>query len=352
MNSSQQLWKKAILPLNATIEEAIRNLNQTGIKIVLVTNQLGLFEGTISDGDLRRGLLKGLDVNSSIKDIVHQNAFVVPSNVSRDLVLELMIANKIQQIPVIDENRHVIGLHLWDELSSISKRENLMVIMAGGMGKRLHPHTKDYPKPLLPVAGKPMLEHIIERAKLEGFSRFLISINYLGFMIEEYFGQGEKLGVEISYLKENVPLGTAGSLSLLNPKPDLPFIVINGDVLTDICYSELLDFHIRSAAKATMAVRMHEWQHPFGVVQIEGIEIVGFEEKPVARSHINAGIYVLDPNILNFVNDNERCDMPTLFERLQAKNFRTVAFPMHEPWLDIGRPDDLIAANKMNDIIR
>ncbi len=352
MNSSQQLWKKAILPLNATIEEAIRNLNQTGIKIVLVTNQLGLFEGTISDGDLRRGLLKGLDVNSSIKDIVHQNAFVVPSNVSRDLVLELMIANKIQQIPVIDENRHVIGLHLWDELSSISKRENLMVIMAGGMGKRLHPHTKDYPKPLLPVAGKPMLEHIIERAKLEGFSRFLISINYLGFMIEEYFGQGEKLSVEISYLKENVPLGTAGSLSLLNPKPDLPFIVINGDVLTDICYSELLDFHIRSAAKATMAVRMHEWQHPFGVVQIEGIEIVGFEEKPVARSHINAGIYVLDPNILNFVNDNERCDMPTLFERLQAKNFRTVAFPMHEPWLDIGRPDDLIAANKMNDIIR
>jgi dTDP-glucose pyrophosphorylase len=352
MNSSNQIWQQAILPSSATIEEAIRNLNQTGIKIVLVTNQLGVFEGTISDGDLRRGLLKGLDINSSIKDIVHQNAFVVPGNVSRDLIVELMTVNKIQQIPIIDENRRVIGLHLWDELSSTPKRENLMVIMAGGMGKRLRPHTKDLPKPLLPVAGKPMLEHIIERAKLEGFSRFVISINYLGNMIEEYFGQGERLGVEISYLKEKDPLGTAGALALLNPKPDLPFIVTNGDVLTDISYGELLDFHIRFAAAGTMAVRMHEWQHPFGVVQIEGVEIVGFQEKPVARSHINAGIYVLNPNSLNFLNNNERCDMPILFERLQAKNSRAVAFPMHEPWLDIGRPDDLFTANKMNGIIK
>ena len=352
MNESNQIWQQAILPSSATIEEAIRNLTQTGIKVVLVTNQLGLFEGTISDGDIRRGLLKGLDINSPIKEIVHQNAFVVPGQVSRDFVKELMVVNKIHQIPVIDESRHVIGLHLWDELFTISKRENIMVIMAGGMGKRLRPHTMDYPKPLLPVAGKPMLEHIIERAKLEGFSRYIISINYLGYMIEEYFGQGERLGVEISYLKEDIPLGTAGALTLLNPKPDLPFIVTNGDVLTNIRYGELLDFHVRYAAAATMAVRNHEWQHPFGVVQIEGVEIVGFEEKPVVKSHINAGIYALDPNTLNFLNNNERCDMPILFDRLQVKNSRAVAFPMHEPWLDIGRPDDLVTANKMNGIIK
>ena len=346
MNLSE-IWQQALLPSNATIAEAIRNLDKTGIKIVLVTNQLGALEGTISDGDVRRGLLKGIDVNSVVKEIVHQNALVVPSDLSRELVMQLMTANKIQQIPIVDENHRVVGLHLWDELSTPSKRENIMVIMAGGMGTRLRPYTEDCPKPLLPVAGKPMLEHIIERAKLEGFSRFVIAIHYLGHMIEECFGDGERLGVEIAYLKENAPLGTAGALSLLNPTPGLPFVVTNGDVITDIRYGELLDFHIRHAAAATMAVRVHEWQHPFGVVQMQGVEIVGFEEKPVARSHINAGVYALDSNTLSFLEDDQRCDMPTLFERLQFKNNLTVAYPMHEPWLDVGRSDDLVAANKI-----
>jgi len=347
VSTSEKVWQQALLPSNATIAEAIRNLDKTGIKIVLVTNQLGALEGTISDGDVRRGLLKGIDVNSAVKEIVHQNALVVPSDLSRELVMQLMTANKIQQIPIVDENHRVVGLHLWDELSTPSKRENIMVIMAGGMGTRLRPYTEDCPKPLLPVAGKPMLEHIIERAKLEGFSRFVIAIHYLGHMIEDYFGDGERLGVEIAYLKENTPLGTAGALSLLNPMPGLPFVVTNGDVITDIRYGELLDFHIKHAAAATMAVRVHEWQHPFGVVQMQGVEIVGFEEKPVARSHINAGVYALDSNTLSFLEDDQRCDMPTLFERLQVKNYRTVAYPMHEPWLDVGRPDDLVAANKI-----
>jgi dTDP-glucose pyrophosphorylase len=347
MNPSKQIWQQAILPSSATIAEAIRNLNETGIKIVLITNQRGTLEGTISDGDVRRGLLKGLDVNGPIKDIVNHNALVAPIELSRELVMQLMSINKIQQIPVVDENHCMVGLYLWEDLATPSKRDNIMVIMAGGMGSRLRPHTEDCPKPLLPVAGKPMLEHIIERAKLEGFSHFVISINYLGYMIEEYFGQGERLGVEITYLKENTPLGTAGALNLLNPKPGLPFVVSNGDVITDIRYGELLDFHVRHAAEATMAVRVHEWQHPFGVVQTQGVEIIGFEEKPVSRSHINAGIYALNPNTLNFLDDDERCDMPTLFERLQFKNNRTVAYPMHEPWLDVGRPDDLVIANKI-----
>ncbi len=346
MNPSE-IWQQALLPSNATIAEAIRNLDKTGIKIVLVTNQSGALEGTISDGDVRRGLLKGLDVNSAVKEIVHQNALVVPSELSRELVMQLMSANKIQQIPIVDKSHRVVGLHLWDEIATPSKRENIMVIMAGGMGTRMRPYSEVCPKPLLPVAGKPMLEHIIERSKLEGFNRFVIAIHYLGHMIEEYFGDGEQLGVEIAYLKENIPLGTAGALSLLNPKPALPFVVTNGDVITDIRYGELLDFHVRHAAAATMAVRVHEWQHPFGVVQMQGVEIVGFEEKPIARSHINAGVYALDPNALSFLENDQRCDMPTLFERLQLKNNRTVAYPMHEPWLDVGRPDDLVAANKI-----
>ena len=349
---TEELWRQAILPVHATIEQAIRNLDQVTIKIVLVVNERNGLEGTISDGDIRRGLLKGLDLNSPIASVIHRNAFVVPPEMGREMVMQLMVANKIQQIPVVDEQHHVIGLHLWNEITTISTRSNLMVIMAGGMGTRLRPHTENCPKPLLPVAGKPMLEHIIERAKLEGFSHFVLAIHYLGHMIEEHFGNGERMGVRIDYLREQSPLGTAGALGLLNPRPEAAFVVTNGDVITDIRYGELLDFHIRHDAAATMAVRVHEWQHPFGVVQIKGVEIVGFEEKPVARSHINAGVYALDPDALNALAIDARCDMPTLFERLQEQAKRTVAYPMHEPWLDVGRPDDLSRANVENEKIK
>jgi dTDP-glucose pyrophosphorylase len=347
MTSSEQIWRKAILPANATIGQAIRNLDQIAIKIVLVANEAGVLEGTISDGDIRRGLLKGLDLNSPIDSIIHLNALVVPPELGRELVLQLMVANKIQQIPVVDEKHHVVGLHLWDEITTPPNRHNMMVIMAGGVGTRLRPQTENCPKPLLPVAGKPMLEHIIDRAKQEGFNHFVLAIHYLGHMMEAHFGNGERLGVQIDYLREESPLGTAGALGLLSPQPDSPFVVTNGDVITDIRYGELLDFHTRHAATATMAVRIHEWQHPFGVVQTQGVEIVGFEEKPIARSHINAGVYALDPAALCVLSANAHCDMPTLFERLQAKAKRTVAYPMHEPWLDVGRPVDLQLANRL-----
>jgi dTDP-glucose pyrophosphorylase len=345
MNSAQAIWRQALLPVDATIKDAIRKLDQVAIKIVLVVNEAGELEGTISDGDIRRGLLKGGDLNSPISLITHKNAMVVPPEMGRDLVLQLMVVNKIHQIPVVNEHHHVVGLHLWDQIATPPVRPNVMVIMAGGMGTRLRPYTENCPKPLLPVAGKPMLEHIIVRAKLEGFSHFVLAIHYLGHMIEDYFGTGERLGVRIEYLREDTPLGTAGALGLLSPRPDAAFVVTNGDVITDIRYGEVLDFHLRHEAAATMAVRLHEWQHPFGVVQMEGVEIVGFEEKPVARSHINAGVYALDPSALSVLDAEERCDMPTLFGRLQATSRRTVAYPMHEPWLDVGRPDDLAFAN-------
>ena len=347
MSGAEQLWRQAILPIGATLGQAIRNLDQVAIKIVLVTNEAGVLEGTVSDGDIRRALLKGLTLDSPIVSIVHRNALVVPPEMARDLVMQMMVANKIQQIPVVDAERCVVGLHIWDEVTTPLARPNLMVIMAGGMGTRLRPHTENCPKPLLAVAGKPMLEHIIDRAKLDGFTRFVLAIHYLGHMIEAHFGDGERLGVQIDYLREESPLGTAGALGLLNPLPDAPFVVTNGDVITDIRYGELLDFHIRHAAAATMAVRVHEWQHPFGVVQIQGVEIVGFEEKPINRSHINAGVYALEPAALSVLAANTHCDMPTLFERLQAKAQRTVAYPMHEPWLDVGHLDDFLAASKI-----
>ena len=347
MSASDEIWRQAIIPAKSTIQDVILNLDQVAIKIVLVINDEGELEGTISDGDIRRGLLKGLTLNSKIESVIHRNALVVPPDMGTEMVMQLMIANKIQQVPVVDEHHHVVGLHLWDELTTPRTRSNLMVIMAGGQGARLRPHTENCPKPMLPIAGKPMLEHIIERAKLEGFTHFVLAIHYLGHMIENYFGNGEHLDVQIDYLREESPLGTAGALSLLTPRPDAPFVVTNGDVITDIRYSELLDFHVRHDSTATMAVRVHEWQHPFGVVHTQGVDIVGIEEKPITHSHINAGVYVLEPEALGYLQDENTCDMPMLFGRLQEQGKRTVVYPMHEPWLDVGRPEDLERAQNL-----
>lgn len=338
------LWRKALLAADATLYQAISNLNESGLQIALAVGEDGALLGTITDGDIRRGLLRGLDLTSPIESVIQRDPLVVPPQLGGELVLKLMKVNKVHQLPIVDEQGRVMGLHLWSELMAPEQRPHLMLIMAGGRGTRLHPHTKTCPKPLLPVAGKPMLEHIIERARAEGFTRFVLAIHYLGHMIEEYFGDGRPWGVSIEYLREPTPLGTAGAIALLEPRPSLPFVVSNGDVLTDIRYGELLDFHRRHGAAATMAVRVHEWQHPFGVVHTRGVDIVSFEEKPVARSHINAGIYVLEPEALDLLGAGDRCDMPTLFERLQRRAQRTIVYPMHEPWLDVGRPDDYASA--------
>src|SRR6185369_4139601 len=309
-------WRKTLLPTNASIHQAICCLNETGMQIGVVVSEDGMLVGTLTDGDVRRGLLRGLELHSPAEGIIQRDPMVVPPQWGREMVLQLMQANKIHQLPVVDEHRHVVGLHLWDELLAPSKRANVMVVMAGGRGARLGAHTENCPKPLLQVGGKPMLEHIVERAKNNGFERFVFAIHYLGHMIEEHFGDGSSCQVQIEYLREQSPLGTAGALGLLQAKPEVPFLVTNGDVLTDIHYGELLDFHCRHSAAATMAVRLHEWQHPFGVVKTKGVDIVGFEEKPVSRSHINAGVYVLEPHVLDLIGTEEHCDMPTLFARL------------------------------------
>ena len=340
----EEPWRRALLPPDSTLQQAIRCLDESGLQIAIVIAPDGHMMGALTDGDIRRGLLRGLTLASPVEGIIHREPMVVPPQWGRDMVLQLMQANKIHQLPVIDEHRRVVGLHLWDDLLTPAQRTNLMVIMAGGRGVRLLPHTENCPKPLLPVGGKPMLEHIIERAKAEGFHRFVLAVHYLGHMIEEHFGDGSLWQVQIEYLREQTPLGTAGALGLLRQRPDESFLVTNGDVLTDIHYGELLDFHNRHRAAATMAVRLHEWQHPFGVVKTRGVDIIGFEEKPVSRSHINAGIYVLEPHALNLLGPDEHCDMPGLFDRLQQKAERAIVYPMHEPWLDVGRPADLALA--------
>lgn len=341
LTTSMDGWRRALVPASASLQETIRNLDVSGLQIALIVSPEGVLLGTVTDGDIRRGLLRGLDLSSHVESIMQREPLVVPPTLGRDVVLQLMRANKVHQLPVVDEQRCVAGLHVWDELLTPAQRPNLMVIMAGGQGTRLRPKTERCPKPLILVRGKPMLEHIIERARAEGFWQFLLAIHYLGGMIEEYFGDGSRWHVQIRYVREPVPLGTAGALALLEPRPQVPLVITNGDVLTDVHYAELLDFHCRHGAAATMAVRLHEWQHPFGVVRSEGVDIVAFEEKPISRSHVNAGIYVLDPPALDVLTAGEPCDMPTVFTRLQERSARTIVYPMHEPWLDVGRAADL-----------
>ncbi|WP_319245030.1 nucleotidyltransferase family protein [uncultured Propionivibrio sp.] len=336
-------WEKALVPESATLTDAIRCLNEAKTQIALVVAADRVLVGTVTDGDIRRGLLRGVSMESPAASVMQRSPLVVTQQVSREAVFQLMQANRIHQLPVVDAERRAVGLHLWHDLAATPKRDNQMVIMAGGKGTRLRPHTDNCPKPLLPVSGKPMLEHIIERAKSNGFHRFVFSVHYLGHMIEEYFGDGARWDVNIEYLYESEPLGTAGAIALLRDRPESAFLVSNGDVLTDINYGDLLDFHLRHGSTATMAARLYEWQHPFGVIQTKGVDIVGFEEKPVLRNHINAGIYVLEPQAIELLQAGVPCDMPTLFGRLQERGRRTIVYPMHEPWLDVGRTDDYLA---------
>ena len=341
MIQKNDFWRRAVSPIGVTVKEVVNLLDKVALRIVLITDESDFLIGTISDGDVRRGLLKGLDLSSSIESIINKNPIVVSPEIDREIVLKIMTSNKIQQIPVINENNQILGLHLWDELNAPAFYPNLFVIMAGGKGTRLHPQTQNCPKPLLPIAGKPILEHILERAKNQGFTNFVLAINYLGHMIEEHFGNGENFGVKIQYLRESSPLGTAGALNLLNPKPESSFIVTNGDVITEINYAELLNFHQQNNAAATMAVRGFEFQNPYGVVEIKGLDITGFEEKPIFRSHINAGVYALEPLALSHLEKSVAWDMPDFLKQLQDNSMRLIAFPIHEPWIDIGRPDDL-----------
>ena len=341
-------WKNTLLDSDSTIEEAVINLNKSGLQIVLVLSKNKSLIGTITDGNIRKGMLEGLNFKDSINKIFHKEPLVATRQMNREEIIQLMQSNGVNSLPLVDENLNVLDLYLISDFVTRPKHLNLMLIMSGGKGQRLLPFTENCPKPLLEVNGKPMLEHIIERAKLNGFYRFVISIYYLGHMIEDYFGNGANWNVEITYLKESNPLGTAGCISLLENQPKDPIVVTNGDILTDINYDDLLDFHIQQVnAVATMAIRTHEWRHSYGVVHTKDLEITGFEEKPVSRTNINAGVYVLSPSALSFLKYNEHCDMPTLFERLSENNLRTIAYPIYESWIDVGRNKDY---NNVNNI--
>ena len=334
-------WHKAIVAETDTLKTAFQKIDDGAIKLVLCVNEDNKLLGVASDGDLRRGLLKGLDLNGSITELLNRSPLTVPYGTSTSMAHALMKKNKIVQIPSVDKEGKLKGIFLADEFKSLTKTKNKMVIMVGGKGTRLRPFTNDVPKPMVNVAGKPMLQHIILRARDQGFESFTLCINHLGGVIQDYFGDGSQFNVGIEYVSESLPLGTAGALSLLAPYPDDTFIVTNGDVLADINYSRLLDSIDIYEASAVVATKEYEIVNPYGVVEIDKNKIVAFNEKPVSRSNINTGIYAIKPEVLNFLQKGEYCDMPDLLSRVVSENKVVAAYPMYEPWLDVGRPSDL-----------
>ena len=339
--------KKIILKENSTIKEAIENLEKSTFQIVLIVNKKKKLVGTITDGDLRRGLLKGLSLNNSIKNLINKKYFSSSNDASDDELNEIMIKNKIFHLPILDKKKYILGLKVLREPTNKNLKKNTVVVMAGGKGSRMMPFTSKCPKPMLTIGDKPILEHILLKAKAEGFNKFVFSVNYLGYLIKNYFKDGSKWGVHIKYLNEKKPLGTAGSLSLLKPKPKIPFVVCNGDIISQIKFYDILSFHNKAKSMASMVVKPYELRNPYGVVEVSGNDIVTLKEKPISRTCVNAGVYAFDPKILNLIEKNKYLDMNVFFKKLISKSKKVMAFPAYENWIDVGKPKDYRKAKKI-----
>lgn len=334
-------WKDILVAPETPILKVIETIDASSQQIAMVVDVNGCLVGTVTDGDVRRGLLRGIGLGAAISEIMFREPTVARLNDSRDLILSIMKAKELRHIPILDEVGRVVGMEVLDELVRQQARSNRVVLMAGGFGSRLHPLTKETPKPLIQVGNRPILETILENFIEYGFRNFSLSVNYKAEMVKTYFGDGSRWGVNIDYLQEELPLGTAGPLGLLSEYPSDPVLVMNGDLLTKVNFQQLLDFHQAHRAQATMCVREYESQVPFGVVHLDHHRLLEIEEKPVQRFFVSAGIYVLEPKILNFITPGTRLDMPELFKMVIAKGLETAAFPIREYWLDIGRMDDL-----------
>jgi len=321
---------------------AIEIIDRSDARIALVVDGLGKLVGSVTDGDVRRGLLKGCTLQSPVREVMHANPSTMPATNSRQKILDAMHKAEVKQMPLVAEDGTLVGIANYDQLTGFvrTQRPNRVVIMAGGKGKRLLPITQDIPKPMVEVAGKPMLEHIIVHFTRQGFTQFDIAVNYLSHVIEDYFGDGKKWQCSINYIREKEFLGTAGALSLIGA-PDEPVIVINGDIMTTVDFCGLIDYHISCGSAATVCARAHRVEVPFGLIQMKDNMMQAIVEKPVYEDLVSAGIYVLSPAALKHVPKNQVTDMPTLLQSLVKANCKVAVFPLHEDWTDVGRPDDL-----------
>lgn len=329
-------WRKTLIPPDLQIYKVIEVIDLNSQQIAIVTDEEGKLLGTVTDGDIRRGILKKIPLSSPVRQIMNPHPVAIPKMNDRKSIIDILKANKIRHLPVIDEARHVIGIERLEGQLTGSHSNNWVVIMAGGLGKRLESLTDDCPKPMLKIGEKPVLQTILEQFIRQGFTRFCISVNYKSIQIKDYFGDGSRLGAEIYYIDEKKRMGTAGSLSLFSFANQEPILVLNGDILTKLSFEQLIDFHREHQAKATIAVAAYDFQVPYGLIQASHDHLVGFEEKPIFSSFINAGIYVLNPEVLNDVPKDSYFDMNDLFKVLIQNKEPVCIFPIREYWTDIG----------------
>jgi dTDP-glucose pyrophosphorylase len=329
----------------ATVKDALKTIDKGTMRIAIVVNEDDEVMGVINDGDIRRALLNGYTLDSIIENIYNKSSIICTINQTKEEIFKIAIKNRVYQIAIVDDNNFLVDIQEIGQMLKKTKRPNKVILMAGGLGTRLRPLTKDTPKPLLKVGNKPILETIIESFSKYGFTDIVISVNYKSKMIKDYFGDGNNFNVNIKYLDENTRLGTAGALSLLKEQPNEPFFVMNADLLTNVDFIKLLDFHSQENSIATMCVREYDFQVPYGVIETNNSEILAITEKPVHSFFVNAGIYILSPRVLELIPLNKFYDMPTLFNKLIELNKTVLSFPIHEYWLDIGQINDYKQAN-------
>lgn len=339
-------WRKIVVDETTSIFDAIKVIDAGAIGAVLVVDHNYRLVGTITDGDVRRALLQQVDFNKAVTEIMNKKPKAVRTGVSPEKILKTMQKNSLHHIPVVNKQSVVMGLTIMDELIATKQHDNWVVIMAGGLGKRLRPLTEDCPKPLLKIESKPVLQIILEQLIEYGFHRFVFSLNYRGQMIRDYFKDGKQLGVTIKYIEEEQALGTAGPLGLFDQSLDQPLIVMNGDIITRLNFNHLLEFHSNQDTKATVCVREYQQTIPYGVVEINKDQLLALEEKPINNYFVNAGIYVLEPEILKYIPENQAYDMTDLIKNLIQTKHKTAVFPIREYWTDIGRIEDYKQAHR------
>ena len=332
--------EKIKIVATSTIGKALSVIDSGAVKIALVVDTDNKLLGTLSDGDIRRGLLRKKTLNDTIEDVYFKSPTTAKKGSSREDLLRLCSINQIGQVPIIDDDWKVIDLFVIDDELSKKQRENNVVLMVGGLGTRLRPLTENTPKPMLYIGGKPILQTIVKGFVDSGFTNITMCLGYKSNVIKNYFKDGSDFGANIEYIVEEKRMGTAGALTLLDKKLNKPFFVMNGDLLTNVNFENMLDFHEFNDSKATMCIREYDIKVPYGVVNLNNEKITAIEEKPIHSFFVNAGIYILEPECIDSIPDNEFYDMPSLFEELIKNNRKIISFPLKEYWLDIGRVAD------------
>lgn len=339
-------WRMTLVSPEAPVKDAILAIQNSGYQIALVADADERLLGTVTDGDVRRALLKGVNMEHPVAGIANRDPHTAAPDTPEQELLAILNRYVVRQLPLVSADGKLRGVAHIDLLKERAARPgNPVVLMAGGLGRRLRPLTANTPKPLLSVGGKPLLEGILEGFIQHGFQSYYISVNYLAESIIDHFGKGDRWDIDITYLRENEPLGTAGALRLLPERPHMPIIVMNGDLITRVNFHELLRYHEETGALGTMCVREYDMEVPFGVVDIRDNRIHAIDEKPVHRFFVNAGIYVISPDALDLIPGDGAFDMTSLFDAITESGSHAAAFPIHEYWLDIGRSDDFERAN-------